>query len=97
MAKPGLRQLGKPTKNQLAGIYARQIISQLTDLASGIRDMVEKGRGIDPKTRMVKDIGCPPAEIFKHLNPAQADSMRKFVADWASEEPAPPKSNKKGK
>jgi hypothetical protein len=89
MAKPK-KQIAKPTKKQLGFQFGQQILGKITDIANGVRDVIEKGRALDIRTGASVDIGCAPDDVLRSLSLDQKIAIEDFVATWAIEpEPAP--------
>lgn len=105
MAEPtkGKRQVAKLSKRQLAYEIGRNVLTQISNLANGVRDLVEKGKAVDQRTGQPMDLRCTPDDIRRYWTPEQSSAIDEFIANFAIEPelppapPAPPGRKRKGK
>jgi hypothetical protein len=94
-ANKSKRQIGKPTKRQLGFQIGQNILGQISNLANGVRQVLEKGQGENIQTRQPQPIGCAPADVKRSLSPEQLAAVEEFISTWATEPEPTPKGDKK--
>lgn len=93
----GKRQIAKLTKKQLGFEIGRNVLNQISLLANGVRDIIEKGRAADPRTGQPKTIECSPQDIKRSWSTEQLVGVEDFVSNWSTEPEPEPKPQKKKK
>lgn len=73
------RQVAKLTKKQLGFKIGQNILSQLSDFANGIRQILEKGT--DPATK--KPLHCAPDDIKRSFSIEQLTAVEDFYTTFA--------------
>ena len=97
------RQIAKLSKRQLGFEIGRRVLNQISNIANGVRDLIEKGKAVDSRTGQPTELRCAPADIKSSWTPEQLGAVEEFVSVWALEPepppapPAPPKPEKKPK
>lgn len=89
MAAKAKRQIAKPTKRQTGFAIAQNILGQISQLAGGVRGVMQKGQGMDIRTGAEQPIGCAPSDVRHALSPEQSAAIDEFIATWAPEEVKP--------
>jgi hypothetical protein len=91
MATKGKRQVATLTKRQLGYEIGRGVLNQISNLANGVRDLVEKGKAVDSRTGQTTELRCAPADIKRSWSPEQLGAVEEFISVWAIEPEPPPK------
>lgn len=91
MAAKTKRQMARPTKRQQGFAIAQNVLGQISQLAAGVRNVMQKGQGVDMRTGKPQPIGCAPADVRYAFSPEQSVEVDKFIATWAPEEAVPEK------
>jgi hypothetical protein len=87
----GRRQIAKPSRRQLGFAIGRNVLDQLSNLAKGISDLVEKGIAADPRTGQPITLRCTPADIKASWTPEQLGAVEEFVSNFLLDpEPSAP-------
>jgi hypothetical protein len=84
----------KKTKRQIGYAYGSNILGQIANLATGVRQLIEKGVGSDPRDpsgRTQIKIECAPEDIKKSWSPEQLAEVERFISVWSEELPSEPK------
>lgn len=89
MAKAGKRQIAKLTNKQLGNEIARNILTDLSNRANGIRALLKERKGVDMATQQVVTIRCTPDDVRHGWTPDQWNAIEHFLADFCTE-PDPP-------
>lgn len=88
------RQIAKLSKRQLGFQIGRGVLDQISNLANGVRDLVEKGKAVDSRTGQATELRCAPADIKSSWTPEQLGAVEEFISVWSlspEEPPSPPK------
>jgi hypothetical protein len=88
--KRGKRQLGKLTKRQLGFVIGQNILARISEIANGVRDIVDKGQSIDQRTGQRVPLQCSPEDVRKSWSPDQQAGVDEFISNWATEPEPPP-------
>lgn len=84
------RQIAKLSKRQIGFQIGQNVLSQISNLANGVRLLLEKGRGVDQRTGQESPLNCAPADIKRSLTPEQLSAVEEFIGTWALDaEPEP--------
>jgi hypothetical protein len=76
------RQIAKLTKKQLGFAIGQNILGQLATIASGIRQILEKGT--DPATK--QPLRCAPEDIKRSFSLEQLTAVEDFYTTFAVDE-----------
>lgn len=97
MAKPGKRQVAVLTARQFGAEVFHNVLRQISNLAGGVRDIMEKGMAVDQTTGQQTKLRCSVDDLKRAGSPEQLGAVEEFVSVWAAPEPVPPPAPSKRK
>lgn len=89
ISRNGKKQISRPTHRQLGFLLGQNVLNRITQTATMLRDLVEKGRGQDERGMPIK-IECKPSDIKSSWSPDQLGAYEEFISIWATEPEPPP-------
>lgn len=92
----GKKQIAKLSKRQQGSNFSQQILQLISNLASNVRDAIEKGLITDPRGNKMP-MPCSTKDLLSGFTPEQLGAVEEFISVWYVEPdpllqpPAPPK------
>lgn len=86
----GRRQIARPSKRQLGFEIGRNLLNQISNIANGVRDLVDKGQSVDSRTGRSSTLPCSPADIKSSWTPEQLGAVEEFISTWVLDPEPPP-------
>jgi hypothetical protein len=89
-ASKGKRQVALLTNRQFGSEVFHNVLRQISSVASGVRDIFEKGTAVDTRTQQQVKLRCSVHDIKTAGSPEQLGAIEEFISVWAQIEEPPP-------